>query len=65
MLISVPRYYFGYIKEKPSEIQLMGFCDSSSSEQAYGACVYAKITVNGKSDVNLVMSISRVSPLGE
>ena len=59
--ISVPRYYFGALQAKPDQIQLFGFCDSSST--AYAALVYAKITIDGKSSVNLVMSKSRVAPL--
>ena len=59
--ISFPRFYFGEVKMKPLSIELVGFCDSS--EEAYAACVYAKITVNGKTDVNLVISKTRVAPL--
>ena len=59
--ISVPRYYFGALQARPQEIQLFGFCDSSSS--AYAALVYAKINIEGSSSVNLVMSKSRVAPL--
>ena len=44
--ISFPRFYFGEVKMKPLSIELVGFCDSS--EEAYAACVYAKITVNGR-----------------
>ena len=61
--ISVPRYYFGNIEARPAEIELYGFCDSS--KQAYAAAVYAKITVEGKSSVSLVMSKSRVAPLAQ
>ena len=46
---------------KPLSIELLGFYDSS--EEAYAACVYAKITVNGKTDVNLVISKTRVASL--
>ena len=61
--ISVPRYYFGNLEAKPAEIELYGFCDSS--KQSYAAAVYAKITVEGKSSVSLVMSKSRVAPLAK
>eukprot|EP00795_Rhopilema_esculentum_P009789 gene9789-biopygen2755 len=61
--IFVPRYYFGSIDGKPDLVELFGFCDSS--ESAYVASVYAKITVNGKSHVSLVMSKSRVAPLSK
>ena len=59
--ISFPRFYFGEVKMKPLSIELVGFCNSP--EEAYAACVYAKITVNGKTDVNLVISKTRVAPL--
>ena len=59
--ISFPRFYFGEVKMKPLFIELVGFCDSS--EEAYAACVYAKINVNGQTDVNLVLSKTRVAPL--
>ena len=61
--IAVPRYYFGSIDQKPAEVELFGFCDSS--ESAYAASVYAKITINGKSRVSLVTSKSRVTPLSK
>ena len=61
--ISVPRYHFGSLEAKPAEIELCGFCDSS--KQSYAAAVYAKITVEGKSSVSLVMSKSRVAPLAK
>ena len=59
--ICLPRYYFDGIKEKAAEIQLIGFCDSS--EKAYAASVYARVTVNDETSVKLVMSKSRVAPL--
>ena len=59
--INIPRFYFGEIKGKPEEIQLFGFCDSS--QEAYAAVVYAKVTVDGKSRVSLVMAKTRVAPL--
>ncbi len=59
--ISVPRYYFGRFWERPSEIELIGFCDSSQS--AYAAVVYGKISIKGQSSVSLIMSKSRVAPL--
>ena len=61
--ISIPRYYFGDIDEKPTELELYGFCDSS--EQAYAAAVYTKITVKGRPRTCLVMSKSRVAPLSK
>ena len=61
--IAVPRYYFGPFDEKPAEVELFGFCDSS--ESAYAASVYAKVTINGKSRVSLVTSKSRVTPLSK
>ena len=59
--ICLPRYYFDGIKEKAAKIQLIGFCDSS--EKAYAASVYARVTVNDETSVKLVMSKSRVAPL--
>ena len=61
--IAVPRYYFGSIDQKPAEVELFGFCDSS--ESAYEASVYAKVTINGKSRVCLVTAKSRVTPLSK
>ena len=61
--INIPRFYFGEVQGKPQEIQLFGFCDSS--EQAYAAVVYAKLTINGHSRVSLVMSKTRVAPLSK
>ena len=57
----LPRYYFDEIKEKATNIELIGFCHSS--EKAYAASVYAKVTVNDETSVKLVMSKSRVAPL--
>ena len=59
--LSVPRYYFGDLQGKPDKIELFGFCDSS--ETAYAAVVYAKITSQGRTSVKLVMSKTRVTPL--
>lgn len=61
--ISVSRYYFNELKAKPEKIQLFGFCDSS--EHAYAALVYAKVIINGKASVSLVMSKTRVAPLSK
>ena len=61
--ICLPRCYFGEIKEKAAKIQLIGFCDSS--EKAYAASVYARVTVNDETAVKLVMSKSRVAPLSK
>ena len=59
--LSVPRYYFGDLQGKPDKIELFGFCDSS--ETAYAAVVYAKITSQGRTSVKLVMSKTRVTLL--
>ncbi len=59
--IEIPRYYFGSIKTRPTEIELFGFSDSS--ERAYSALVYARITVNEHTQTQLVMAKSRVAPL--
>ena len=61
--ISVPRFYFGENKTKPEKIELFGFCDSS--ESAYAAVVYARITENEKSEVCLVASKTRVAPFSQ
>lgn len=59
--MSMPRSYFNQLTEKPEQIELIGFCDSS--ERAYAAVVYARIKVNDKVSCNLAMSKSRVAPL--
>ena len=59
--ISLPRYYFGTLICQPKKIQLIGFCDSS--EKAYAAVVYARVAIEDKASVALVMSKSRVAPL--
>ena len=61
--ISVPRYYFKEMKEKPDEIELYGFCDSS--ERAFSAVVYVKMTIDSESSAFLVASKSRVAPLSK
>ena len=59
--IHVPRYYHGQLHEKSDKIDLFGFCDSS--EEAYAASVYARVTQGSDSRVSLVTSKSRVAPL--
>ena len=59
--IEVSRYYFQDIQKKPETLELFGFFDSS--EKAYVAVVYAKVTFNGNSAIAMVTSKSRVAPL--
>ena len=59
--ISLPRYYFGTLICQPKKIQLIGSCDSS--EKAYAAVVYARVAIEDKASVALVMSKSRVALL--
>ena len=59
--IHVSRFYHGQLHEKSDKIELFGFCDSS--EEAYAASVYARVTQNSDSHVSLVTSKSRVAPL--
>ena len=61
--VSVRRYYFENMKDKPDKIELYGFCDSS--EKAFAALVYAKVTIKGESYVHLVTSKTRVAPLSK
>ena len=59
--IKVPRYYFQDIQEKPEKRELFGFCDSS--ERAYAAVVYVKVTLYERSAIALVTSKSCMAPL--
>ena len=59
--VHIPRYYHGQLHEKSEKIELFGFCDSS--EEAYAASVYARVTQDSDSHVSLVTSKSRVAPL--
>lgn len=57
--IHIPRHIF---LEYFTNVQLHGFCDAS--EQAYGACIYARSENNkGEVSVHLVCAKSRVAPL--
>ena len=59
--IHIPSYYHGHLLEKSDTIELLAFC--GSSEEAYAASVYARVTQNSDSHVRLVTSKSRVAPL--
>ena len=61
--INIPRHYFGEKKEKATEIELHGFCDSSQT--SYAAAVYAKYESEGTTKVSLVMSKTRVAPISK
>ena len=61
--IFVARCYFPDLRDRPDKLELIGFCDSS--ERAYAACVYIRITSNGQTSVSLVASKSRVAPLNK
>ncbi len=60
--VSIPRFLFSNISDRPTEIDLHGFCDAS--EKAYGALVY--LTFRNKNygiQSSLIISKARVSPL--
>ena len=59
--IFVTQCYYSYLCDKPHKWDLIGLCDSS--DQAYAACVYVKVTFNGQTLVTQVASKSRVAPL--
>ena len=56
--IKIPRW-LGYTPNAKYEI--FGFADASKI--AYAACIYLKVTVNGKSTIRLLQGKSKVSPI--
>eukprot|EP00794_Sanderia_malayensis_P016989 gene16989-18701_t len=59
--IEVPRYHFLEVQERPTEIELHGFCDAS--QDAYAAAVYVRYQGTSSTTTDLLMSKTRVSPL--
>ncbi|GFR30674.1 integrase catalytic domain-containing protein [Trichonephila clavata] len=56
--IRIPRW-IGF--SETSDVTIHVFCDAS--ERAYGACLYARHTVNNFAEVNLICSRSKLAPV--
>ncbi|GFU45794.1 integrase catalytic domain-containing protein [Nephila pilipes] len=56
--IRIPRW-IGF--SETSDVTIHVFCDAS--ERAYGACLYARHTVNNFTEVNLICSRSKLAPV--
>ena len=58
--IDYPRYCLNFKRSEILKTQIVGFSDASSL--AFGAVVYIRTEVSDKTEVNLIMSKSRVAP---